>query len=427
MSAPVRVGILGFGDRGVSFVAPILNNHYANSIRTIIDPDISRSRFFLNECVKQGQIPADEAEAIRFIADISELGEDEIDALFLTASERVRTEVFAAAVATGVHLYMEKGLSHDLAGGRTVVEATHRARPGQGIFMGFNLRHLPAAQHVRRVLDSGRIGRPLFIQYTERLQFSHGASYYMRFHRDVENSGGLLVTKACHDLDLMSWFAGGRPRRVFSAQYQQLFGKGGEEAREQCHTCDRADSCDFNRIRLINGRAAQRKYAKIYLDEDKVTTDGYFRDICCWRDDTKLCDLHHVVVEHDNGVPATYTQVLFSPEPNRIVTVFCEDGSVELNEHERAVTVRDRWNTLEDRTVCKPGVAHSHGGADTGVVAAFFRMVREGEIPESTIDDGAWALATAYAAYESAAAGQYVPVGPMFDAMITEVPECALV
>jgi predicted dehydrogenase len=240
----------------------------------------------------------------------------------------------------------------------------------------------------------------------------------MRFHRDVNNSGGLLVTKACHDFDLIGHLLESRPDRVFSAQYKRFFGKGGPDARVQCGTCDRTAECDWDRMSQQPNRAAKRKYAKIYLDDDKVTTDGYSLDLCCWRGDTELKDLSHVMLEYENGIPAVYSQVLFSPLGNRIFKVFGDSGSLVFDENERSVTVMDRWNTRTDKIVTKPK-NDMHGGSDTGVVAAFFKMVREDAEPESTIEDGVWALAVAEAAYESAAKEKWVKVKPLVDQVIS--------
>lgn len=406
----IKNGILGFGSRGVSFIGPILNESINNHVTTVIDPDISRSKYFLSEQVKQGIIPADEAEKIRFIADIDELEAGEVDALWLTASESVRTMICEKAVKYGAHIYMEKGLSHSIEGGKKVVEAMKFRKPGQQVFMGFNFRHYPVAVCAKQILDEGKIGKILYVQYIETLRFRHGSSFFTRFHRDIENSGGMMVTKSCHDFDFLSYLIGARPERVFSAQYKKMFGKGGEKVGETCHTCEFSDECEFDRMRRMN-RAEKRKYSKTYLDDDKVTTDGYFLDQCCFREDTELKDLSHVIIEYENDISATYTQVLFAPKGNRVVKIFGDNGSLFFDESERSVTVRDRWNTICDKIVAN-NVNDMHGGSDSGVVKAFFNSIRTGEKPISTIADGVWALGTAFAAYDSADQQAWVDIKP---------------
>jgi len=410
----LRVGIVGFGNRGVSFLAPILDNNIHNRITTIIDPDVSRSRYFLDQAVGQGQIPRDEADQIQFLTGLDKLKSGQVEVLFLTANERVRSQIFGAAVKTGAHLYMEKGLAPDLEGARRIAAGLTSLKPGQQVFMGFNLRHYPPLVRAKQLLRSGAIGRLLFVQYQEMMNYQHGSSFYMRFHRDIANSGGMLITKACHDLDLIGYFVDSRPERVFSAQYKRMFGRGGPDARAQCHTCDRTADCDWDRMRTHRSRAAKRKYAKIYLDPDKVTTDGYFLDYCCWRDDTHLKDLSAILLEYENGVPASYTQTLFSPVSNRIVHLMGDNGSLICDENARTVLLTDRWNAAVDRIEVKAG-SDGHGGSDTGVVSAFFHAIRTGEDPGSTIADGVWSLATAVAAYQSAETERWVKVRPLVE------------
>jgi predicted dehydrogenase len=403
--------ILGFGSRGVSFVKPILNNNINNQITTIIDPDISRSKYFLEQCIAGGDIPQDEANKIRFIKGIDELQKNEIDALWLTASEKVRTQLFEKAVKYGAHIYCEKGLSNNIEGAKIIVDALKFTSENQVIFMGFNLRHNPALREVKKIINEGRIGNVLFAQYLEQLRYIHGASYYMRFHRDVQNSGGMLITKACHDFDLIGHLLGSRPHRIFASEYKRLYGKGGENAREQCHTCNRTNECEWDRMRQQKNRREKRKYSKIYLDEDKVTTDGYYLDLCCWRNDTKLKDLTNVMFEYENGVPVTYSQILFAPEGNRTIKIFGDSGSLVFNEKNYSINITDRWNTKTDEIICK-STNDMHGGADTGVVEEFFSTISGDKKLSSTIEDGVWALAAAEAAYKSSKEGNWTEVRP---------------
>jgi predicted dehydrogenase len=243
----------------------------------------------------------------------------------------------------------------------------------------------------------------------------------MRFHRDVNQSGGMLVTKACHEFDQMNFFLGVKPRRVFSAQYKRLFGRGGDDAREGCSSCDRATECDFDRLHRQPGRTAKRKYAHIYLDDDKVTTDGYMLDKCVWREDTELRDLAQVMFEYENGVPATFTQVLFSPNAGRYVQIFGADGSLLLDPEAHHIIVRDRWNTRSE-TINTSSPGGGHGGADPAIIGAFMRSVRTGEAPPCTIEDGVWALAMAYGAYQSSDTEKWVDLEPLVASVMTGAP-----
>jgi predicted dehydrogenase len=411
-----KVGILGFGDRGESLVAPIMDYSTQTHITTIIDPDVQRSKFYFQDCcVSKGVVSLEEADNVRFIKDIDELKVGELDLLFLTANEKVRTMLFERAVGTGSHIFTDKALSNDLEGCKTIVNAMRGLKKGQRVFMGFNMRYHPQTMAVKQILNEGRLGRVLFIQYLEALRFEHGSSFYRRFYRDVENSGGLLITKACHDFDLMGYFVESRPSRVFCTQDKMMFGKGGSEAREFCQNCDRTHECDFAPLKRESSRARKSRYEKVWVGENRVTSDGYMRDVCVWREDTELRDLSTTLIEYENGVRATYSQVLFSPYGQRSIKIFCENGCIEMNEGSD-ITVIDRWDTRRDRIVAKTD--GKHGKADENMINNLFGTLENVGAPLACVEDGVWSVAIGTAAYESVANGKWVAVRPLAERVI---------
>ena len=50
----------------------------------------------------------------------------------------------------------------------------------------------------------GLVGRPLLVDFSWVLDTSHGADYFRRWHREKQNSGGLLVHKSTHHFDLVN-------------------------------------------------------------------------------------------------------------------------------------------------------------------------------------------------------------------------------
>src|SRR2546425_2633724 len=64
-----------------------------------------------------------------------------------------------AALRRGWHVFVEKPLAHTLEGTDALVEAA--ARAGRPVLVGCNLRFLPSLVLVKRLVQGGRIGRPL--------------------------------------------------------------------------------------------------------------------------------------------------------------------------------------------------------------------------------------------------------------------------
>lgn len=107
---------------------------------------------------------------VPFIGDLDQLlSRTDVDAVSLCA-EPFRQPVLAeAAAAAGKHLLIEKPVASNLAGARRLVDAVEangvRAMPA------YNLRHHPVALEVKRLVDTGELGR------IARVRRLHGHSY----------------------------------------------------------------------------------------------------------------------------------------------------------------------------------------------------------------------------------------------------------
>ena len=71
-------------------------------------------------------------------------------------------------------------------------------------------------REMRRVLDSGTLGKITSLEANEHIAPYHG-SFFMRDWRRLEKySGGFMLEKCCHDIDLYNGIVGDRPERVVS-------------------------------------------------------------------------------------------------------------------------------------------------------------------------------------------------------------------
>ncbi len=122
------------------------------------------------------------------------------------------------AFATGAHVLCEKPLALDAAEGREMLRAAAAADRLLGI--GFNMRFTPNAQTIKRHVDSGVLGRPL---YTHAWAKSSQIPWWGEHYRKELSGGGALAATAVHFLDLALWFAGFPRPLTASASAAQLF------------------------------------------------------------------------------------------------------------------------------------------------------------------------------------------------------------
>lgn len=111
------------------------------------------------------------------------------------------------AIAADAHVFVEKPLSHDLAGVSELVGAAATAR--RLLFVGYNLRFDPGLAVLKRELDSGSVGRPIALrsevgQYLPewRPGWDYRGSYITQ-----RTQGGVLL-EASHEIDCARWLMG---------------------------------------------------------------------------------------------------------------------------------------------------------------------------------------------------------------------------
>ncbi|MGB3485836.1 MAG: Gfo/Idh/MocA family oxidoreductase [Mycobacterium sp.] len=149
------------------------------------------------------------------VAELDELLALELSAVTVCTPHPVHEKVVVWAAAAGLHVLCEKPIAVELDAADRMIEATERAGVTFGVV--FQRRFWPAAQRIRAAIDDGRIGRPVLGEVSVLLH--RPADYYSsdawRGRWDTDG-GGVLMTQAIHQIDLLAWYLG-EPTQVSGA------------------------------------------------------------------------------------------------------------------------------------------------------------------------------------------------------------------
>jgi predicted dehydrogenase len=128
-------------------------------------------------------------------------------AVIIATPTASHVELALAAVEHGCHVFIEKPLSHQLAGVRELEHAA--ARRGVTTLVGCNMRFHFGPATMKRLLDAGAIGDVLAarLQTGSYLPNWHPATNYHRGYSADPDSGG-AVLDCIHELDLALWYLG---------------------------------------------------------------------------------------------------------------------------------------------------------------------------------------------------------------------------
>lgn len=354
------------------------------------------------------------------------VAETKPDCVIVTTRDCHHDEYICRAMELGCDAITEKPMTTDETKCRRILET--RCKTGRSVTVSFNYRYAPPRSQVKELLMSGAIGEPLSVDFHWYLNTRHGADYFRRWHRNKVNSGGLMVHKATHHFDLVNWWVGTVPERVFASGHRHFYTEGTADRyglknrAERCHECPEAGKCPFY-IEL----KSMEKARCLYLECEEY--DGYYRDRCVFSPEIDIEDSMNVVVDYANGVKMTYSLNSFLPIEGYKVSFNGTRGRLEHKCEETAYISTDgtvpgalkkegtwtrvypHWQPAYEVELARG--EGGHGGADPVMLSYIFQPDRQPEDKLKRAADqrsGAWSILTGVAANRSIATGQPVRI-----------------
>ncbi|MET4061900.1 putative dehydrogenase [Arthrobacter sp. UYP6] len=444
-----RLALVGTGARSEMYIRAVLTDHAdVAELAGLSDVNSGRVEFYqrLIKEVGGGSVPAplvfDPADLTSFIRS------NGITRVIITTPDYTHADYVVQALHAGADVVVEKPLTIDAEGCRRINAAV--AETGRNVVVTFNYRYSPRNSALKEVISSGVIGTVTSVDFTWVLDTVHGADYFRRWHRQKENSGGLLVHKASHHFDLVNWWIDDSPARVYASGGLRFYGSENAELRGLGERPERGtgdvvtngtnDAKDGKDPFVLDLRDDPRLQA-LYLDTEHL--DGYRRDQDVFSAGITIEDNLALVVDYDGGPTLSYSLNAHSPWEGYRVAINGTEGRAELEVVERAAVAgsNDSKNVLdpsatpvsEDDAVRANGErlvvqrhwepayevpilngAGSHGGGDSLLLSDLFNGPGEDPLGRpSGYVDGLRSVAVGIAGNESLATGQPVRISEL--------------
>jgi predicted dehydrogenase len=205
----IRVAVCGLGKMGASHLA-IINAHPLVEVTAVCDP----TGYILDVLKKYTGIAgyADYAEMLRSAP---------IDAVVIATPSRLHAPMVEQALAAGLHVFCEKPFCLDPADSKRLGEMAD----GRGLVnqVGYHNRFVGAFQEMKRLLDSGAIGRVTHVlaeAYGPVVLKAKGSTW----RTQSSEGGGCLYDYAAHPINLLNWYFG-KPRAVGGSVLGKIFSR----------------------------------------------------------------------------------------------------------------------------------------------------------------------------------------------------------
>ncbi|WP_246184819.1 Gfo/Idh/MocA family protein [Paracoccus aestuariivivens] len=368
MKNGMKTGIIGLGNR-IAAILPFLRETCPDlDLVAVADPGPAHEDRLA------------EAAPTHHYSDPKEmLANHGFDLLLIGSPNHLHLDHLRQALASDTpHIFAEKpvviSLEETLELARLLAAHDGEAR----VAVGMVLRYSALYRALRAAAP--QIGEVMSIEASEHIAPYHGSFFMRDWRRDSALSGGFMLEKCCHDIDLYQGAVGARPARVASF--------GGRKKYLPAHRP--SDAPD---------------YLKVMSPRWGGTPDAYSGQ-------GDLIDYQTALVEYQNGATMAFHTNMNTPDEFRRFAVIGTEGMAEgdfIRNYFKLTRAYDSAVLIDDPEIGKAGDMTHHYGADEAMcrdLAAYWR----GELPELplTVTDALEAGVTALAMDQARREGRVV-------------------
>lgn len=374
---PIEAVVIGAGSRGTAYSRFGLQHPNELIVTAVAEPDEQRR----TRLAIEHDIPAERCFA--GWEDLMAAGQIAQTAINCTM-DRQHYDSTLALLDAGYDVLLEKPMSPVLEENvRLVQYAEERERALQVCHV---LRYAPFWRALREVIQSGRLGRIVSVDHRENLAFWHMSHSYVRGNwRNEATSGPMILTKCCHDFDILYWLL--RQPVTTLSSFGSLTHFRPENAPEgaplRCTDgCLAEESCKYFAPRLYARDIDGWPFNAVALTPtvearmEALRTGPYGR--CVYHCDNDVVDHQVVSMELADGTTVNLTMQGQGDEECRSMRY---DGTAatlygKFSSRGDKLTIRYHRTGQEERVPVTAIDNSSHGGGDFGIVRSFVNAVQ---------------------------------------------------
>lgn len=319
-----KIGIIGCGARISEVVKQLLKINPNNKIVGVYDISEKSVENFLNKFGKDIFVYKNYLELLK---------NPEIKWILIGSINSAHKNQIIDSFKFGKNVFSEKPLA---ISEEECFEIKKEFDSKNLIFLiSYPLRYSSHYLKIKDIINSGKIGEIISVEFNEVLEFNHGAFIMTDWRRLQNNSGGHLLEKCCHDIDLARWFIGSLPKRVAS------FG---------------GLNCFLEKNSKIYDEIKKREKRGILFDDKEIPNP--------FESNKDILDNQIAIIEYENGVRATFHTNCNSGIPERRMYICGTKGTIRADLVSGIIEFRESGSNKEIEKINIKEENDGHGGGD---------------------------------------------------------------
>lgn len=339
MKYPIECCLLGAGSRGYFAFGNYAKQHpEIMKIIAVAEPDAKKMKRFQNSHNINDEMCFSSWEELLKKPKLC-------DYLINATMDKMHYESTISALKKGYNILLEKPMGISPFECVNIIDCAKKL--DKTVDVCHVLRYSSFFQYIKEVIESGEIGDLISIDLRENVGHYHYAQAYVRGNWAKEkDSTPMILSKSCHDTDIIVWLVGSKAKKISSFGSLKHFNiknkpKG---ATKMCYDgCLHVDECPYSAQRNFN--------AEIPYYRDYVSTSTEPEDIlqalkegpygrCVYQCDNDVVDHQVVNIEFNNGTTASFTMCGTTAEDTRYIDVYGTKGEINGKFIDGRITIK---------------------------------------------------------------------------------------
>ena len=323
-----------------------------------------------------------------------------IDGLIIASPNYLHEEMAVPALKLGINILLEKPIAHTpescMQIARAYTESTSH------VTIGFVLRYTPFYSTIIDMVRDGKVGSVKVVNADEVVGPVLSSLFFRTWRGKKKYTGGLLLEKCCHDLDLINTMLGVDPIRVtsFSSDNHYLTKTN---CGPRCPVCTIKNSCSFSTVlweEQIERGEDNGEYEYVDFTNDK----------CVYNVDHNLMDRQSQLIEYTGGILVYFNVTLGGPETRRTIDIVGTEGRIKGDFRENRI----KYYQTNDEIPKEINIDHErsgHGGGDSVITRSFIQSIEDPQyVPMASFKDGLKSALLAFLCDKAGKEGKVLPL-----------------